>query len=99
MAGDDRVLEDLSLHILGKLRPDVRHGLSQNRDEAGIGIRRELRHGVPFLARVLTRRRSVDSARIPPNPDGGPAVPSWGRCLELAPLSGCCSAIMRRAGQ
>jgi hypothetical protein len=52
MAGDHRMLENLSLYILRKLGPDVRHGLTQNRDKAGIGIRREFGHVGPFLAQL-----------------------------------------------
>jgi hypothetical protein len=38
MPGNDRVLENLLLRILGKLSPEMFDGLSQNKGEAGLGI-------------------------------------------------------------
>jgi hypothetical protein len=49
MAGDDGVLEDLFLHVLGKVSPEVIDGPAQNKGETGFGIGRELvRHLSPF---------------------------------------------------
>ena len=67
MPGDDRVFEDLFLHILGKVGPHVSDRLTQNEGEAGLGIAL-VRHGSPFRC---YRRRCH-------KPDGSLPVPSRG---------------------